>query len=212
LTCENFNEDVTDILPSAPQHRRISQMTVDLAKCNEVSLMLQKSSLDQYLVRSMFDKIIENFPGMENYLGANAAITTDPIFERAVVKIQSQLENTLTVAEARTVKGYLLAGADEDGNDSSDDQEEAGGFAMDIVREATAKKAKNCNAATKYRSMNHLVTTSNIVERLFSRAKLVMTDQRKLMEPQHLELLLFLRCNKFLWSEVTIDDILVAAI
>ena len=36
-----------------------------------------------------------------------------------------------------------------------------------------------------------------------------MRDQRKLMEPQHLELLLFLRCNKFLWYEVTIDDIIV---
>ena len=46
---------------------------------------------------------------MEQCLGANAAITNDPIFERAVVKIQSPVENTLTVTEARTVKGYLLA-------------------------------------------------------------------------------------------------------
>ena len=36
-----------------------------------------------------------------------------------------------------------------------------------------------------------------------------MRDQRKLNKPQHLELLHFLRCNKFLWNEVTIDDIIV---
>ena len=48
--------------------------------------MLQKSSVDHYVVRSMFDKLIENFPDMEQYLGANATITTDPLFERAVVK------------------------------------------------------------------------------------------------------------------------------
>ena len=44
----------------------------------------------------MFDKLIENFPDTEQYLGASDAITTDPIFERAVVTIQSQLDNTLT--------------------------------------------------------------------------------------------------------------------
>ena len=210
LTCDNFNDDVTDLLPSVPQHRRIAQVTSDLAKCNEVALMLQKSSVDHYVVRSMFDKLIENFPDMEQYLGANATITTDPLFERAVVKIQSQLENTLTVAESKTVKGYLLAAHKDDDSSGDDETGETGGFAVDIVREAVAKKAKNSRRATKYRSMNHLVTTSNIVERLFSRAKLIMRDQRKLMEPQHLELLLFLRCNKFLWNEVTIDDIIVA--
>ena len=78
--------------------------------------MLQKSSAAHYVVRSMFDKLIVNFPHMEQYLGANAAITT----ERAVVKIQSQLEKTLTVAEARTVKGYLLA-AHKDYDSSGDD-------------------------------------------------------------------------------------------
>ena len=53
--------------------------------------------------------------------------------------------------------------------------------------------------------MNHVAPTSNIVERLFSRAKLVMTDQRKIMAPYRLELFLFLRCNKILWSAATVD-------
>ena len=40
--------------------------------------------------------------------------------------------------------------------------------------------------------MNHVAPTANIVERLlFSRTKLVMTDQSKLLAPDHLELLLF---------------------
>ena len=103
LYCDNFNDDVTDRLPFVPQHRRIAQVTSDLAKCNEVSLMMQKSSIYYYVVRCMFDNLIDNFPDMEQCLGVNAAITTVPILERAVVKIQSQLENTLTVAEARTV-------------------------------------------------------------------------------------------------------------
>ena len=50
--------------------------------------------------------------------------------------------------------------------------------------------------------------TSNIVERLFSVAKNVLSDNRKRMPPYHLELLLFLRCNKSLWDEVTTQEIL----
>ena len=70
--------------------------------------MLQKSSVDHYVVRYMFDKLIENFPDMEQCLGANAAITTDPILERAAVKIQSQLENNLTVVAPifMAINGY----------------------------------------------------------------------------------------------------------
>ena len=82
-------------------------------------------------MHSMFDKLIENSPDTKQYLGANATITTDPIFERAVVKIQSRLENTLTVAVARTVKGYLLAANNDDDSSGDDDMRDIGGF--DIV-------------------------------------------------------------------------------
>ena len=89
----------------------------------------------------MFVKLIENFPDMEQYLGANAAITTDPIFERAVVKIQSQLKNTLTVAEARTVKGHLLAAHNKDDDSSGDDDMgDTGGFAVNIVKKLWQKE------------------------------------------------------------------------
>jgi hypothetical protein len=46
------------------------------------------------------------------------------------------------------------------------------------------------------------------VERLFSRAKIVMTDLRENMTPYHLEMLMFLRCNCNLWSVETIQTII----
>ena len=84
-------------------------------------------------------------------------------------------KNTLTPAEARTVQHYFLDTNTRDDDSSAQQPEAAGGFAVDIVRAAAAKRARNSRGATKYRSLNHLVTTSNIVERLFSRAKLIMT-------------------------------------
>ena len=60
---------------------------------------------------------------------------------------------------------------------------------------------------TNYRSMNHVSSTSNTVERLFSRAKLVMIPQRRCMAT--LEAILMLRCNRDLWDIYFIDRIVL---
>ena len=43
-------------------------------------------------------------------------------------------------------------------------------------------------------------------EGIFSRAKLVMRPHRKHMSPFHIEMMIFLRCNKGLWNEITVED------
>ena len=69
------------------------------------------------------------------------------------------------------------------------------------------RKAENTEGnKSKYKTLKHCLTTSNIVERLFSRAKLILSERRKSMSPYHLELLLFLRSNQDLWNEFTIQD------
>ncbi len=52
---------------------------------------------------------------------------------------------------------------------------------------------------SKYRSTQHVTATSNISERLFSLAKLIMSYLRKHMDPDHLEWLPFLKANNNLW-------------
>ena len=83
----------------------------------------------------------------------------------------------------------------------------AANFAGSTSQQSTTNYSEVVQVS-KYRSLNHLSPTSNIVDRLFSRAKLFMTDQRKLMAPYRLGILLFLRSNKSLWSSSTLDDIL----
>ena len=48
-----------------------------------------------------------------------------------------------------------------------------------------------------------------MVERLFSRAKIVMTDLRKSMTPRNLEMLMFLRLNRHLWDEIVVQRAVV---
>ena len=66
--------------------------------------------------------------------------------------------------------------------------------------------AETFQSASKFQSLKHIAPTSNVCERVFSRAKLVMRPHRKHMSPFHLEMLIFLRCNKGLWNEATVED------
>ena len=56
--------------------------------------------------------------------------------------------------------------------------------------------------------MQHIAPTSNVCERLSSRAKLIMRPHRKMMSPYHLDMLIFLRCNKELWDATTVEECL----
>ena len=51
------------------------------------------------------------------------------------------------------------------------------------------------------------VVTSNMVERLFSRAKLTLGTCRKHMDPDNLEMLLMLKINRDMWSMKSVGDI-----
>jgi hypothetical protein len=52
-----------------------------------------------------------------------------------------------------------------------------------------------------------LPPTSNMCERLFRRTKLVFDDRRQRMLPINLEIVLYLKLNRDLWSKIDIYDI-----
>ena len=58
--------------------------------------------------------------------------------------------------------------------------------------------------------MAHIAPTSVIVERLFSRAKLIMTPHRRCMDASTLEMLILLRYNIDLWNASTLDEVIEA--
>ena len=59
--------------------------------------------------------------------------------------------------------------------------------------------------------MKHLHSTTNKVERLLSRATIVMTGLLKSLTPQHLVLIMFLRMSRCLWNEMTVEVAIFAA-
>ena len=162
----------------------------------------RSSPLTLFSVRLVFDQLLEKFDGMKSHLAANAPIVHNKDFENAVVKIQSGKEATLNRNEKNAMRVFLL-----DDETQDEEAEEVVEYAVQIQQLEEAAKAETAKKC-KYRSLDHIAPTSVIVERLFSRAKLIMTPHRRCMDPSTLEMLLLLRYGKDLWSESTVDEVL----
>ena len=85
-------------------------------------------------------------------------------------------------------------------------------FADAVLNSAEAsRRVEGTTKRLSYCSSKHVSATSNVCERLFSRAKLIARDHRKHMSPYHMELLLFLRYNHDLWDAGLIKQLLCEA-
>ena len=163
-----------------------------------------------YGARALFDGLLNDFPQKSlSQLRRNAEIVNNPDFENALVKLQIARESELTAREETAVRKFLKeAAVEETPVDNYDDADDVG-YAMRILNNAESNKRARTDKS-KYRSTQHVTATSNLCERLFSLAKLIMSYLRKHMDPDHLEWLLFLKANKNLWlsKPQLIQDIL----
>jgi hypothetical protein len=73
---------------------------------------------------------------------------------------------------------------------------------------AALKTKKRKIVPCPYVDVSHLPPTSNIVERLLSSARLVLTDYRKSMTPYTFECVMFLKFNRKYWDNVLVSKVL----
>ncbi len=141
---------------------------------------------------------------MASHLGKDSDIVHNKNFENGIVEIQDGEENKHNANEKESVKIFLIANNNSGGDEEMTmDNEES--FVDSTLKAALVKKEK----ATKYHSTKHVSPTSNICERLFSRASIIMTPNRRSMDPDMLEMIIMLRFNKDLWDEETIQQCMV---
>jgi hypothetical protein len=165
----------------------------------------KRSQLSLLSARIAFDQLIEKFPSMKSHLAKDAPIVHNQHFENAAVKIQTGQEDRLLRAEKRAVESFLVV----EEAPVAEPEEEKEDFALQMARLEQEAKATHAKKSA-YRSLAHIAPTSVVVERLFSRAKLIMTPHRRKMDPSTLEMLLLLRYNKDLWDPFTLDEVISA--
>jgi len=134
------------------------------------------------LNRNLIETYGEVYPSLIYYLSPDSACIRNEHFENAVVKLQKGVmaEATLSEQEKQTVGKFLIA----DVTPFIAEENEDGILEVTIVQKAEAEvKRQNLNheghPSSTYEKVFHVIPTSNICERLFSRAKLVLSDKRK---------------------------------
>ena len=78
----------------------------------------------------------------------------------------------------------------------------------ELLKKYRDRKKASVAPPSVYRSVKHMFSTTNIVERLFSRSKIVLSDLRNRILPRLLADVLYLQVNRHLRNEVTIQMVM----
>jgi hypothetical protein len=211
MTIDDLPPDAVQSLPTHAENLAINSLVSDLSQFESVSKALQgggDSTLTLYQARRLFDKLLTDFGADSplSQLKKDSDLVNDPAFENGIIKIQSGEESSLTRHEKEAVSMYLLPDSSADVGDDDEADDEAG-YAERILDEAHRDKRRKVDSS-KYRSTVHVLPQSNLCERLFSLARLNLTDRRQSMNPSTLNNILFLKSNCHLWNADVIQEIL----
>jgi len=178
-------QDLHPLLPTLVEVDVLEKCYVHLKKFHQINMMLQKEAISFVRVREIFDTVMDDYPELGGHLAANAAIVSNPTFERAVSKIAKG--HPISDEERDSVSCLLKpviedervqadVSDDIDGGDSTRSNELS--YAQKV--ELRMKRRKSCNddIATKYINLDVICGTSVECERLFSVAKNILTDTR----------------------------------
>jgi len=196
--------ELVDYWPSARENNELLELDIVFGKLNSVTKALQRESINLADVRTLFDEVIKIHPIMIKYLANNAKIVHSQNFENGVVKIIDGKEEDLSAAEINCLKKLKTQSqsnvtVSDEGRDSCIDD-----FAASLLKK---RKVEKLNVKT-YQDCRFLLPTSNIVERFFSEAGFAFSDLRQSILPLNLEMQLFLKVNKSLWSKEVLMSVM----
>ncbi len=192
-------QEVEDIVLTNRERRDLDDLMIHLSKFQSITKNLQVKGCSPLTVREVFDAMIENeYPDMEHYLAPESDIVNNPKFESGLVKILARNHLSLTSEEKRAVSNLLKttsSSPSSQGNENSETSQM--GYFEELQKR---KRQRLSDEQVRYVDCSFCVATSNVVERLFSACKHVLTDQRKCMSPIMFEALIFLKVNREIWD------------
>jgi hAT family C-terminal dimerisation region len=207
LNLVDGNDELMDFIPSAAQNKNIRERKQALADFKYVTIALQRHDMTIKESDVLFRSIINAYKdfNFETHLGAHSDIMHDKPLESAVLKIQSNKENTLTDLEKGAVEKLLRRSLsvqqhDDAGGAGGSCAEDDGQLSFAERALKPRQRVQDKVEGNKYVNTRFLLPTSCVVERLFSQAKRVFSPHRRRLNVKTLEALLFLNQNRMLWN------------
>ena len=193
----NFGKDeaeINNLTPSRPEQLLLKTLMETLDKFESISKALQTDSLtlsqaDQLLAQLSVD-VDKTMHHIDPKYCDSPCYHMNYDFYQGVCKVQRGQEAQLTPREKDAIKIFL----------KPVNHPTASNTQLGYADRILSNLSETIGAAqSAYHSTDHVLPTSNIVERLFSMCKRTMSDLRKHMGPETLEGSVLLRVNSNLW-------------
>jgi len=193
------------------EFEQLSEYIPMFGELNDITKALQHSTLTLSQARTYFDLIYSKYGRIHDCFKVYCKNYVTSNFENAVIKVMRN--EPLNVAETRSLRHFEKPSESnnvaESGNVQSNPIEN-----MSIMEAAEREfKRQRLDAESPkidYVPLHHVSPTSNVVERLFSQAKLVYSDARKSLKFDTFEMILYLKTNRHFWDIHAIDQIIAA--
>lgn len=176
---------------TAAESLRLEHLLIDMKKINDVTIQLQSDHMTILGARDLFDALVEEYGDVLGpQIQADSDLVTSPDFESAIQKLQAgEILDEYEETSAQVFRKPDTPPAPATAHVN---------FAIGVLREAKRRRTERGGAL--YHDTAYVSPTSNIVERLFSRAKLNWSAIRASMSPANLENLLLLQANRSRWN------------
>jgi hypothetical protein len=196
---EFLDDTDADLVYNMPTPLEVNELTLamaDLAEFESTTKLLQDQQRSLSEVRVIFNAMLSNYPEMERHISEGGAIVHSPDFENGLVKLQDELWEELAPEEELLMRPFLL---------ENSTVQLISPTKPSSLAAAALKTKKRKIVSCPYINVSQIPPTSNIVERLFSAARLVLTDYRKSMTPYTFECVMFLKFNRNYWDNVLVS-------
>ena len=125
-----------------------------------------------------------------HYISNESNFVHSPNFENGIVKVLSEKCDVLLPEERTLLNPFVRT--DESATISPTKPKSLSAQALNRV--------KRRKVVSEYVSLDHIPPTSNTIERLFRAARLILTDNRKSVDPYTFQCLLFLKVDRKKWD------------
>jgi hypothetical protein len=157
-----------------------------LKQFESITKRLYRDDISMDDMRLMFDALNAEYPVMTEHLKATTKIVQTPV----------RLSKPSRVARFRLWLQHRRERSKEREGDTS------------LRHQGKTKKERQHDPTRHYAPLLKIIPpTPNKVERLFSQCKLVLTPQRRSVNPANFEQLAFLRANREMWDVTTVVSV-----
>jgi hypothetical protein len=144
-------------------------------------------------VRICFDVLLEEYPSLDSHISTTSSIVYSEDFENGIVSLQKGNSQVLNNQEKEAMECFKISATTPTVNVDTES------------KVLLALRMNRVNSRGHYVDTTGICPTSNHLERLFSQCKLIKSQLRQAMAPETLEMLLFLKVNRHLWSVLDVE-------